>query len=80
MKSYSPLIVDSYVVKSICGLKDYYNENILLDVYKEFIGPYNLCTYEMLCEVTTLIFSSSILTLSKYDTIIRDSFIKRLHK
>lgn len=78
MKNYSPLKIDSYVAKSICELKEYYNENILPDVYKAFIGPYNLCTYEMLCEVTTLIFNSSILKLSKYDKIIRDLFINKL--
>lgn len=78
MKNYSPLKIDSYVATSICKLKEYYNENILSDVYNEFIGPYNLCTYEMFREVTTLIFNSSILELSEYDKIIRDLFIKKL--
>ena len=78
MANYSPLKIDSYVATSICELKEYYSENMLSDVYKEFIGPYNLCTHEMLCEVTTLIFNSSILELSKYDKIIRDLFIKKL--
>ena len=78
MVNYSPLKIDSYVATSICKLKEYYNENILSDVYNEFIGPYNLCTYEMFREVTTLIFNSSILELSKYDNIVRDLFIKKL--
>lgn len=78
MKNYSPLKIDSYVATSICKLKEYYNENILSDVYNEFIGPYNLCTYEMFREVTALIFNSSILELSEYDKIIRDLFIKKL--
>ncbi|NBH72161.1 hypothetical protein D3Z51_09035 [Clostridiaceae bacterium] len=78
MLNYSPIKIDSYVAASICELREYYNENILSDVYKEFIGPYNLCTYEMLREVTALIFNSSILELSKYDKIIRDLFIKKL--
>ena len=78
MVNYFPLKIDSYVATSICELKEYYDENILSDVYKEFIGPFNLCTYEMLCEVTTLIFNSSILELNKYDMIIRESFVKKL--
>ena len=44
MLNYSPIIIDNYVAKSICDLREYYSENILSDVYKEFIGPYNLCT------------------------------------
>lgn len=78
MINYSPIKIDSFVAMSICELREYYTENILLDVYKEFIGPYNLCTYEMLGEVTNLIFNSSSLDLSKYDAIIRDLFIKKL--
>lgn len=78
MVNYFSLKIDSYVATSICELKEYYDENILSDVYKEFIGPFNLCTYEMLCEVTTLIFNSSILELNKYDMIIRESFVKKL--
>lgn len=78
MLNYFPIMIDSYVAKSICDLREYYIESILSDVYKEFIGPYNLCTYDMLCEVTTLIFNSSILELSKYDIIIRDLFLRKL--
>lgn len=78
MLNYSPIKIDNYVAASICELRGYYDENTLSDVYKEFIGPFNLCTYEMFCEVTTLIFKSPILELSKYDKIVRDLFIKKL--
>ena len=78
MKNYAPVEIDSYIASSICKLQEYYSEDISKKSYQEFIGPFNLCTYEMFCEVMELIFNSSILDLSKYNLIIKKLFIKKL--
>lgn len=78
MQYYKPIHIHPYVAANILALQEYYTADIAKDVYDNFIGPYNLCTFEIFCQIINELFSSSILDLSPYDNIIKPIFIKKL--
>ncbi len=78
MQYYKPIHIHPYVAADILALQEYYIVDIAKDVYDNFIGPYNLCTFEIFCQIINELFSSSILDLSPYDNIIKPIFMKKL--
>ena len=78
LRNYRPIHIDEFVAVNILSMQTYYNEQLATDAYRNFIGPFNLCTFEMFSEIIKEIFTASTLDLKKYDQVIKADFIKKL--
>ena len=78
MKSFSPVKISPFTISKVVELKECYSKNLLLNVYKNFIGPINVCALDMFEDVVNEILASPALNLSKYEEALKRNFEKKL--